>query len=163
MKHRVWKNIVPHTNFCEMDLSFLLYDNTMQSLRYIIDSTTLPDHHLAGHSLAKVLTFLQTTCGSIFSGQYFSGMGITSEETDLADYLIDLLTDWNCTGGNHYARRKLWKKLSGKQIWKNGFVQNLCDVQADYQFLLDIQQVYQRVFNAKPPLTALRDLGALQW
>jgi hypothetical protein len=104
MKHRVWKNIVPYTNFHEMDLAFSLYDNTMQSLRYLIDSTHSKDHHLACHPLAKVLVFLQTNCGSIFSGQYFSGTKTRdAEETETLDDLIDLSTDWNVPNANRYT------------------------------------------------------------
>jgi hypothetical protein len=139
MKHRVWKNIVQHTNFHEMDLAFSLYNNTMQSLRYIIDSTTLENHYLARHPLAKVLIFLQTNCRSIFSGQYFSSAGTaSSEDVDATDDLIDLSTDWNFANGNRYANGKLWKKLSPKQVRKNGYIQNLCDIPADHSFLLDI-------------------------
>lgn len=143
MKHRVWKNIVPHTNFREMDLAFSLYDNTMQSLRYLIDSTYSKDHHLACHPLAKVLVFLQTNCGSIFSGQYFSGAkNSDSEEMETSGNLIDLSTDWNDPTENRYAGGKLWRRISTKQVRKLGFIQNLCDVSSDNIFLLDIRQVY---------------------
>ena len=162
MKHRVWKNIVPHTNFREMDLAFALYDNTMQSLRYIIDSTVSPDHRLARHPLAKVLKFLQRTCASIFSGQYFSGSD-ESEDKDNTDDLIDLSTDWNISGDNRFANGKLWRRLSVKQARKNGLPRNLCDVDDDDLFLRDVRKGFQRVFKSKPPLTALRELGALEW
>jgi hypothetical protein len=95
----------------------------------------LATHHLSSHPLEKVLRLLQATCGSIFSGQYFSGMG-SSEETDIAaDDLIDLSTDWNASGGNRYPGGKLWKKLSPKQIRKKGFIQNLCNVPPDHPLL----------------------------
>jgi hypothetical protein len=164
MKHRVWKNIVPHTNFREMDLAFSLYDNTMQSLRYLIDSTHSNDHHLARHPLAKVLVFLQANCGSIFSGQYFSGpKNCNSEELETTDDLIDLSMDWNIPHDNRYAGGKLWRKFSSKQVRKLGFIQNLCDVSSDDLLLLDFRRTYLRVFKSKPPLTAQKELGALQW
>jgi hypothetical protein len=162
MKHRVWKNIVPHTNFREMDLAFALYDNTMQSLRYIIDSTSSPEHRLARHPLAKVLKFLQRTCPSIFSGQYFSGSD-DSEGKENSDDLIDLSTDWNISDGSRFANGKLWRRLSVKQARKNGLAWNLCDVEKDDIFLRDVRRGFQRVFESKPPLTAFRELGALEW
>lgn len=144
-----------------MDLVFALYDNTMQSLRYIIDSASTEDHHLAQHPLAKVLIFLQKTCSSIFSGQYFSGMnGLESEQSD---DLIDLSTDWNVEDGGRYGGGKLWKKLSVKQTQKQGLVRNLYMLPEGDAFLLEVRRAYLRVFNSKPPLTALKELGAVQW
>ena len=162
MKHRVWKNIVPHTNFREMDLAFSLYDNTMQSIRYIIDSTASESHHLARHPLANVLNFLQEKCPSVFSGQYFSCTD-SSEERDCSDDLIDLSTDWNVVDGSRFSNGKLWRKISPKQLQKNGLIRNLCDINDTDPFLTDVRAVFRRVFKSKPPLTAFKELGALEW
>ncbi|RPA86887.1 hypothetical protein BJ508DRAFT_321456 [Ascobolus immersus RN42] len=71
--HKLWKQMVPHTNYYELDREFCKFWATMDSLRYLIDGEI--DHPWT----AKLLLFRKRLPG-LFCGYFFGHMARQSEE-----------------------------------------------------------------------------------
>ncbi|RPA87028.1 hypothetical protein BJ508DRAFT_301160 [Ascobolus immersus RN42] len=64
--HKLFKQLVPHTNYVELDRTFCRYWTLMDSIRYILDSETKPQH-----AWKTILTDLTTETKTLLSGYFF--------------------------------------------------------------------------------------------
>ncbi|RPA72063.1 hypothetical protein BJ508DRAFT_335411 [Ascobolus immersus RN42] len=71
--HKLWKQMVPHTNYYELDREFCKFWATMDSLRFLIDAEV-------DHGWTPKLLFLRRQMPSLFCGYFFGQIARQSDE-----------------------------------------------------------------------------------
>ncbi|RPA81300.1 hypothetical protein BJ508DRAFT_326431 [Ascobolus immersus RN42] len=71
--HKLWKQLVPHTNFYEMDREFCRFWATMDALRFMVDTAM-------DHPWTPKLMFLKWMVPTLFTGYFFGHIARQSEE-----------------------------------------------------------------------------------
>ncbi|UZO10867.1 uncharacterized protein OCT59_002445 [Rhizophagus irregularis] len=125
MVHRIYKSYVPHTNKKNVELDFIKRENTLQSLRYLIDRGL--HNHIQINGKIK----------SLFDGWYLTSQVYSNEDIE-----EDQENNFTSPSSN-YINIKVRSKWNKQKIQENGFSGR----KLDENMVSDISWTYDNYFG----------------
>ncbi|RPA81570.1 hypothetical protein BJ508DRAFT_306401 [Ascobolus immersus RN42] len=162
--HRVWKNLVPHTNYVELDLVFCRYSNTMMAIRALLDDC-YPKHKWKA-TLDTLRDELPTLCTGFFWGQ----QARVSEEDGVASNTSGPGAKLNIYHGEEDKAKK--KKEVGAEVGAQtansmGYPTNIAVLPDSDRHIQRIRASYKNYGFPRPEEITLNHSykygGCLQW
>ncbi|RPA75215.1 hypothetical protein BJ508DRAFT_332334 [Ascobolus immersus RN42] len=134
--HKLFKQLVPHTNYLDLERSFMKYWALMDALRFIIDC--LPQHKWHYHLLQ-----LRTQVPSLMSGYFFGQIARFSDDGDWAQNRNGLASRLAFMKEDRFPELYFGAQLDGRKVNQLNYPMNLAHLGPDDPTITGLTFAYE--------------------